>query len=82
MDCLRYLLNLWARGEKFKIYYDSNHCFGLQNGLVFDFNYRQRGDESRYLPLEESHNLKTVVKIFELDEGFSNLLEEYYKWKE
>lgn len=81
MDCLRYLLQLWERGERFKIFYDANHTYGLQNGLIFDFDFRQRGDESKYLLLEKSHNLETVIKIFELDERFSNLLEEYYKWK-
>jgi len=81
MNCLTYLLNLWSRGERFNIFYNGNHVYALQNGLIFDFDYRQRGDESRYLPLEESHNLETVIKIFELDERFSNLLEEYYLWR-
>lgn len=78
LNCLTYLLNLWARGERFKILYNSDHCISDKG---HDFKNTEVGDLSRYIPLEKTHNLETVIKIFELDERFSNLLEEYYLWR-
>lgn len=83
MDCLRYLLNLHSDGHKFTIYYNSDHCFGVSEIKLFDFNNQFKKDFLQglcdmYLPLTTCHEKETVKKIFNLDERYSKLIDEYY----
>lgn len=77
MDCLRYLLNLFRRGEKIVILYDGNHCIGKQGDLIFDYDHNQRGDETKYLPLKDWHSKETIKKIFKLDKKYSEIIDQY-----
>ena len=83
MDCLRYLLNLLADGHRFTIYYNCDHCFGVSETKLFDFNNQFKKDFlyglcDMYLPLTICHEKETVKKIFNLDERYSKLIDEYY----
>jgi len=83
MDCLRYLLLLLEQGHKFKIFYNSNHCCGVNKNKMFDLDNGFKKDmllgyADMYLPLEQCHNKETVIKIFNLDERYSKILDEYY----
>lgn len=83
MNCLTYLLDLWRRGHKFQILYDSNHCVGVNKKKIFDFgDFLKKdflsGEKINYQRLEHSHSKETVVKIFKLNELDAKTLEEYY----
>ena len=82
-NCLTHLLDLWLNGHRFVIYYNGDHCFAMNEKKVFDLNNTFKKDFLEgfgfmYIPLKESHNLETVIKIFNLDEKYSKILEEYY----
>lgn len=82
-NCLLFLLDLWQRGHKFKIFYDGCHCFALNEKKVFDLNNTFKkdflaGKGNRYILLENSHDKETVKKIFNLTEEQYKILEEYY----
>ena len=84
MSCLTYLLNLWSDGHRFVIYYNSDHCIGVSETKLFDFNNQFKKDFLQglcdmYLPLTVCHEKETVKKIFNLDERYSKLIDEYYE---
>jgi hypothetical protein len=49
--------------------------FDLNNTFKKDF---LEGFGFMYIPLKESHDLETTIKIFNLDGKYSKILEEYY----
>lgn len=84
MNCLTYLLNLWSDGCRFKIFYSSDHVCGINEKKLFDLNGGFKKDflngyGDMYLPLETYHDAETVKRIFNLDERYSILIDEYYK---
>ena len=49
--------------------------FDLNNTFKKDF---LNGGGFRYTPIENNHNLETLIKIFNLDERNTRILEEYF----
>lgn len=88
MNCLTYLLNLWSDGHRFRIFYNSDHCCGVNEKKLFDLDGQFKKDFLKgvggvYLPLEGFHSIRTLKKIFNLDEKYSKIIDEYYKeWKQ
>lgn len=84
-NCLIYLLDLWRRGHRFEIFYNSHHCIGMDSYNLFDFN-NQLKDEIRegsvllknYLLIEKCHDKETVGKIFNLSKEQFEILTKYY----
>ena len=60
-NCLTYALNLWSKNNKLEILYDGNHIIAVEDGLIFDYDFRQRGDERKYLPLQNCHEKETEI---------------------
>ena len=84
MNCLTYLLDLYERGHRFVIYYDSNHCYGVNEYKLFDYGngFKKElvlGGGRNYTTLESAHKKETVRKIFKLTEKQYKTLEEYYE---
>lgn len=84
-NCLTYLLDLWQRGHRFKIFYDGCHAMSMNEKKVFDLNNTFKkdflsGKGNRYILLEKSHNKETVRKIFNLTEEQYKILEDYYEY--
>ncbi len=77
-NCLTYALNLWSKNNKLEILYDGNHVIAVEDGLIFDYDFRQRGDESRYLPLQKCHEKETIKRIFNLNEKNCKIIDEYF----
>jgi hypothetical protein len=78
-NCLTYLLDLIDDGEELELFYNGNHCIGIdKDNLIWDFNFSMRGDESKYLPIEKCHTKEMIKKIFNLNEQNSKTLDEYY----
>ena len=87
MDCLRHLLLLWEKGHRFIILENEDHYIGVNDSKIFELGntfkkdlqlgYSLRG-ANNYLPLEKCHDKETVKKIFNLDERYSKILDEYY----
>lgn len=88
MSCLTYLLQLLEQGHKFIILENGNHYIGVNDKKIFELGdtfkkdlqlgYSLRGGNN-YLPIEKCHEKETVKKIFNLDERYSKILDEYYK---
>jgi|688.fasta_scaffold2017112_1 hypothetical protein len=83
MNCLAYLLNLWADGHRFKIYSNSTHCFGMNEKKLFDLNGIFKKDfldgiDSTYISLKTYYDLERVKTMFNLNERHSKLIDEYY----
>ena len=84
MNCLTYLLDLWSQGHKFTIFYNGNHCCGVNEKKLFDLDGGFKKDmlngyADMYLPLENCHSKEVVKKIFNLDERYSKIIDEYYE---
>lgn len=87
MDCLRHLLLLWEQGHRFIILGNENHYIGVNDSKIFELGdtfkkdlqigYSLKGG-SRYIPLE-SGGKERIKKIFNLDERFSKIIDEYYE---
>jgi hypothetical protein len=80
MNCLTYLLTLIEREVDLKLFYDGNHVVGFGLVEVFDFNniWLDGSNKHKYLPIEECHDSKTLKKIFNLNEDYSKILDEYF----
>ena len=84
MSCLTYLLDLWRRGHRFKIYYDGHHCIGVNETKLFDFGNFLKQDflnenKINFIPIEKCHTKEIIIKIFELNETDTNTLYEYFE---
>lgn len=84
MNCLTYLLQLWEQGHRFTIFYDGNHCCGVNDKKLFDLNGTFKkdmllGEGFRYEKLQNCHEKETVKKIFNLDNRYSKLIDNYYE---
>jgi len=81
MNCLTYLLDLWRKGERFKILYSGDHCIGYNSEDYFDFgNYTYKKSET-FISLEKCHSKETVIKIFDLLQKDIETINEYYTYK-
>lgn len=80
MNCLTYLLDLWRKGEKFKILYNGDHAIGYNAVDFFDYGNHDYSDSTTFSPLEIWHDKETTVKIFKLDKLNKKSLEEYYEF--
>jgi len=79
MNCLTYILDLIDEGYDLKVLYDSNHVVGVdQDNLIHDFDINMRGDIFTYLPVEQYHTKEVIKKIFDLDERYSKIIDNYY----
>lgn len=75
MNCLKYLLQLRLKKHKFDIYYNSDHCIGISDLTIFDYNGILRTELkegssllTNYSPIEEYHDKETLKKLFNLTE--------------
>lgn len=78
MNCLTYLLDLWRKGERFKILYNGDHLIGYNETDFFDYGNHDYRDSTPFSPIKNWHTKETIVKIFELTELDEKTLEEYY----
>ena len=74
--CLTYLLNLWWEGNRFTIFYDGNHCWSED----FDLGNCERSNN--FDAIENYHDKKTIIKIFNLNETDQKTLTEYFEFRE
>lgn len=84
MNCLTHLLKLWKEGHRFTIFYNGDHCFGINEKKVFDLNNTFKkdflsGEGHRYLPIEKCHEKKVIKEIFNLTEKQKTILYEYFE---
>ncbi len=83
MNCLTYLLNLWKEGHRFTIFYDGNHCCGINEKKLFDLNNTFKKDfllgfGARYEKIENCHKKETIKKIFDLNLEQQQIIDDYY----
>lgn len=78
MNCLTYLLDLWRKGERFKILYNGDHAIGYNETDFFDYGNHSYENSTTFSPIEKWHNDETLVKIFKLDKVNQKTIEEYY----
>lgn len=75
MNCLKYLLQLRIKKHKFDIYYNGNHCIGVNKLDMFDYQgmFKKEitsGSElmGNYLPIEQYHTKEQLREMFNLTE--------------
>jgi hypothetical protein len=83
MSCLTYLLQMFSQGHRFLIFYDGNHCCGINEKKLFDLNGTFKkdvllGGVFRYERIEKCHEKEQIKRIFNLDEKNSKILDEYF----
>ena len=79
VNCLTYLLDLIDDGEELELFYNGDHVYAIDvDYLIHDYDFRMRGDESKYLPIEKCHTKEIIKKIFNLDENYSKILDNYF----
>ncbi len=86
MNCLEHLLTLFEQGHRFIILGNENHYIGVNDQRIFELGnifkkdlqagYSLMGGNS-YIPLEIGGK-ERIKKIFNLNERYSNLLDDYY----
>ena len=86
MNCLTYLLQLWEQNHRFIILGNENHYIGVNDNKIFELGntfkkdlqlgYSLRGGNN-YIPLEIGDK-ERIKKIFNLDERYGKILDEYY----
>lgn len=81
MNCLTYLLDLWRKGERFQILYNSDHVIGYNETDFYDYGNYDYKNAPIFEPIEICHTNKTIEIIFKLNELDSKTLEEYYEVK-
>lgn len=87
MNCLTYLLQLWEQNHRFIILGNENHYIGVNDNKIFELGntfkkdlqlgYSLRGGNN-YIPLEIGDK-ERIKKIFNLDERYGKILDEYYE---
>lgn len=79
MSCLIYLLDIIDDGTYLDLFYNSDHFYATDlDNRIYDYDDKMRGDEKKYLPIEQCHTKETIKKIFNLDENYSKIIDEYF----
>lgn len=75
MNCLKYLLQLRIKKHKFDIYYNDNHCIGVNSLDIFDYQGMFKEEILNgskltvgYLPIEQYYNKEQLREMFNLTE--------------
>lgn len=84
MNCLTYLLLLWEQNHRFKIFYNGDHCYGVNEKKLFDLDGGFKKDmlngyADMYSEIKNWHSKEVIKKIFNLNERFSKIIDEYYE---
>jgi hypothetical protein len=83
MNCLTYLLDLWDKGHRFSILYNSDHCIGVNKSETFDLgNCIHKNLLKNLKPIKEVHSKDTIKYIFNLSEVESEILDSYYRYNQ
>ncbi len=86
MDCLRHLLTLYNEGHRFIILGNENHYIGVNDKKIFELGNTFKKDlqagyslngGNNYIPLEIGAK-ERIKKIFNLNEDYSKILDEYF----
>lgn len=86
MNCLTYLLHLLSEGHKFKIFYNGEHCIGVNGKKLFDFGNKfkeellnGKNNTLKYFQITEYHPIEGLISAFNIkDELQLKLIENYY----
>lgn len=84
MNCLKHLLELLTQGYQFKIYYNGNHCIGVNSYAIHDYDnlFKKEiisGNMIPYAPIESYHNKELLASLFGVTENnLLDALDRYY----
>lgn len=78
MNCFIYFLDLWWKGERFKIFYNGDYVIGYNEIDFFDYGNYDYINLIIFLFIENWYIKEIIVKIFELNELDIKIVEEYY----
>ena len=85
MNCLTYLLNLLSQGVQMKLFYNGDHCIGVNENKIYDLgnNFKKEllnQSTLRYFPIEEYHSSLDLIKVFGVQEDkYINEIKKYYQ---
>jgi len=87
-NCLEYLLNLYDKGIKLTILYNSNHCIGVTKNGIYERSTNQFKNELldgelqssplKYLNMKAHYSYEQIQSTFELNEHYTQILKKYY----
>jgi len=87
MNCLQYLIDKIYDGNQMCILYNGDHVIGIGESDIFDYKGQFKQElltEKSYLTyysIEKTHDVRIIIRIFDLNERQAKILTDYYNQK-
>lgn len=87
MNCLKYLIDKIYDGNQMTILYNGDHVIGIGESDIFDYKgqFKQEllTEKSNliYYSIEKTHDVRIIIRIFDLNERQAKILTDYYNQK-
>lgn len=88
MNCLKYLIDKIYDGNEMTLMYNSDHVIGIGEDEIFDYKgiFKSEilsGDPKPlvYYSIEKTHDVRIIIRIFDLNERQAKILTDYYNKK-
>ena len=87
MNCLQYLIDKIYDGNQMTIMYNGDHVIGIGESEIFDYNGQFKQEllieksNLTYYSIEKTHDVRIIIRIFDLNDRQSKILTDYYNQK-
>jgi len=86
MNCLQYLIDKMYDGNQMRILYNGDHVIGIGESDIFDYKGQFKQElltepHLTYYSIEKNHNVRIIIRIFDLNERQAKILTDYYNQK-
>jgi hypothetical protein len=87
MNCLQYLIDKIYDGNQMRILYNGDHVIGIGENEVFDYKGQFKQElltekhHLTYYSIEKTHDVRIIIRIFDLNERQAKILTDYYNQK-
>ena len=87
MNCLQYLIDKIYDGNQMTIMYNGDHVIGIGESEIFDYNGQFKQEllieksNLTYYSIEKTHDVRIIIRIFDLNERQAKILTDYYNQK-
>jgi len=86
-NCLKYLIDKIYDGNKMTILYNGDHVIGIGESEIFDYKGQFKQEllteksNLTYYSIEKCHDVRIIIRIFDLNERQAKILTDYYNQK-
>ena len=88
MNCLKYLIDKIYDGNQMTLMYNSHHVIGIGGNEIFDYKNIFKNEilsndpkPLTYFSIEKTHDVRIIIRIFDLNERQAKILTDYYNQK-